>query len=303
MSGHNRSPESSSISVTNRTAALRHRLGAASLLTLYALKLAENSGDLMQKDCGKLFVLWMVAVFTLPACAQTASSLSLADIVSRMQTAESAEQNRPSYSLLRQYRLAGADPNAATSEVLAEVDYVPPSRKEFSIRKAEGNERGEKIVRRVLEHEANMAKDSVNVQFCSDNYEFALLGHDTLNGRPVYVLQLKPKHETVELLRGKAWVDAESFLVVRAEGQPAKNPSWWIKDLKVAIDYGRADGLWLPLATKATAEVRLVGTHTLTAKDLEVHAATENAKLAPPRRNRPHRSNNSAVEAGIWVSR
>lgn len=275
----------------------------SSLLTLYTLKLAENSGDLMQNDCGKVLVLWMVGLLTLPAVAQTASSLSLADVVGRMQAAESAEQNRPSYTLLRQYRVSGTDPNNATSVVLAEVDYVPPARKEFSIRKAEGNERGAKIVRRVLEHEADMAKNAVNSDFSPDNYDFALIGQEVLNGRRAYVLQLKPKHDTVELLRGKAWVDAESFLVVRAEGEPAKNPSWWIKDLKVAIDYGRADGVWLPLATRATADLRLVGPHTLTSKDVEVHAATENARLALPKRTRPHGSNNPAVETGVWVPR
>jgi len=256
----------------------------------------------MRIHCGKSLVLWMVASLTLPALAQAARSLSLADIVSRMHTAESAEQNRPSYSLLRQYRLSGADPNVTTSEVLAEVDYVPPSRKEFSIRKAEGSERGEKVVRRILEHEANMAKGSVNSDFCADNYDFALLGQEMLNGKPAYVLQLTPKHDAVELIRGKAWVDAESFLVVRAEGTPAKNPSWWIKDLKIVINYGRADGVWLALATRATADLRLVGTHTLTSKDLEVHAATENAKLPPPRRNRVRHSNDSALEA-VWISR
>ncbi|MFZ0708353.1 MAG: outer membrane lipoprotein-sorting protein [Candidatus Korobacteraceae bacterium] len=256
----------------------------------------------MRKHCGKSFVLWLVASLTLPAAAQTARSLSLPEIVSRMHTAEKAEQNRPSYSLLREYRLTGADPNVATSQVLAEVDYVPPSRKEFSIRKAEGSERGEKIVQRVLEHEANMAKGSVDYDFCTDNYDFALLGQEVLNGRPTYVLQLTPKREAVELLRGKAWVDAQSFLVVRAEGEPAKSPSWWIKDLEVVIDYGRADGVWLPLATRATAELRLVGTHTLTSKDLEVHAATENAKLTPPRRSRARGANNSALEA-VWISR
>lgn len=219
-----------------------------------------------------------------------------------MHTAESVEQNRPSYSLLRQYRLSGADPSVVTSEVLAEVDYMPPARKEFSIRKAEGSERGEKIVRRVLEHEANMAKASVDYDFCSDNYDFALLGQETFNGRPAYVLHLKPKHEALELINGKAWVDAENFLIVRVEGAPAKNPSWWIKDLKIAIDYGRADGVWLPLATRATADLRLVGTHTLTSKDVEVHAATENAKLTAPRHNRTRRSSNPTAEAGIWVS-
>jgi hypothetical protein len=260
----------------------------------------------MPKHCEKMFMLWMLAAFTLAAAAQTASSLSLPEIVSRMHAAESAEQNRPAYSLLRQYRVSGADPNVATSQVLAEVDYVPPARKEFSIRKAEGNERGESIVRRVLEHEANMAKGSVHSDFCTDNYDFVLLGQETLNGRPTYLLQLKPKHQAVELLRGKAWVDAESFLVLRVEGEPAKNPSWWVKDLKVAIDYGRADGVWLPLATRATADLRLVGTHTLTSKDLEVHAATENAKLSPAPHHAPQRnsSRHSATQAtaAAWVS-
>ena len=148
-----------------------------------------------------------------------------------------------------------------------------------------------------------MAKGSVHSDFCTNNYDFALLGQENLNGKPAYVLQLRPKHATTELLRGKAWVDAETFLVVRVEGEPAKNPSWWIKNLRIAIDYGRADGVWLPLATRATADLRLVGTHTLTSKDVEVHAATENAKLSPVRRNRSHRSNNPAVEAGVWVPR
>ena len=259
----------------------------------------------MRKHCGKTFALGLVAILTLPAVAQTASPLTLPDIVSRMQTAQSAEQNRPGYRLLRQYRLSGADPKAATSEILAEVDYMPPSNKEFSIRKVEGNERGERIVRRVLEHEADMAKGSVNADFCTSNYDFALLGQESLNGKAAYLLELKPKRQSVELLRGKAWVDAESFLVVRAEGEPAKNPSWWIKDLKVAIDYGRADGVWLPLATRATADLRLVGTHTLTSRDLEVHAATESAKLSPPpaKGRRSNRASRSAVQPGVWVSR
>ena len=257
----------------------------------------------MSKHCGTLIVLALVTALMSPAVAQTSTPLTVADIVSRMQTAENAEQSRPGYTLLRQYRLSGADPNTATSQVLAQVDYAPPSNKEFSIRKTEGNERGERIVRRVLEHEAKMAKQPVRSDFCNDNYDFALLGKESLNGKTAYVLQLSPRAETTELLRGKAWVDPDSFLVVKVEGEPAKNPSWWIKDLKIAIDYGRADGVWLPLATRATADIRLLGTHTLTSKDVEVHAVTENAKLSPKKTNRRMRSPNSAVDAGVWVPR
>jgi Outer membrane lipoprotein-sorting protein len=258
----------------------------------------------MRRTREALFVLLLGAALVRPAPAQTASPLTLQQIVSRMQAAELAEHDRPSYTLLRQYRLSGADPSATTTQVLAEVNYVPPSNKEFSIRKTEGNERGEKIVRRVLEHEAKMAREPVRSDFCTDNYGFALLGQESLNGKQTYVLQLSPKHQATELLRGKAWVDTESFLVVRVKGEPAKNPSWWIKDLTIAIDYGRADGVWLPLATSATADLRIIGTHVLTSKDVEVHAVTENAKLSPSHRTpQPSRSGRSIDQAAVWVPR
>ncbi len=241
----------------------------------------------------------------LPAVGQSASQLSVQDIVSRMQAAESAEQNRPGYTLLREYRLTGTDPNAATSRVLAQVDYVPPASKQYTIREIEGNERGESIVRRVLAHEAEMAKRPAHSEFCTDNYDFALLGQEALNGRAAYVLQLTPKQERTELLRGKAWVDAASFLVVKVEGEPAKSPSWWVKNLNVVINYGRADGVWLPLTTRATADIRLLGTHVLTSKDVQVQAATENAKATSASKRPAVRKpvTGSVDQAAVWVAR
>ncbi len=222
-----------------------------------------------------------------------------------MQVAENAEQDRPGYTLFREYRLFGTDLSTSTSRVLAEVDYVPPTNKQFAIRKTEGNEHGERIVRRVLEHEVRLAKESGSSDFCTANYDFALLGQEALNGRPAYVLRLSPKHATTELLRGKAWVDAANFLVVKVEGEPAKSPSWWIKDLRIVIDYGRADGVWLPLSTRATADLRLLGTHTLTSKDVQVHAAEENAELSPSHKTAGQRnqSRTPVADAGVWVPR
>jgi len=237
--------------------------------------------------------------------AQTAPAVPLDQIVAQMQAAEKATHNRPEYTLLREYRIFGGSSNSATSQVLAEVSYTPPGSKQFAIRKTEGSERGEKIVRRVLEHEVSMTKDSSKSEFSPANYEFALLGQESFNGKPYYVLGLRARHETPELLNGKAWIDPDNFLVVRVEGQPAKNPSWWIKDLRIAIDYGRADGIWLPLATRATAELRLLGTHVLTSRDIEVRAATEDARVTRPAPavSRRKRARNAAVDAGVWVAR
>ncbi len=182
---------------------------------------------------------------------------------------------------------------------------MPPSRKEFSIRKAEGNERGESIVRRVLEHEAGWRRVRATPIFAATT--MILLCWDNRRSMAGWRMSFSssPKHESVELLRGKAWVDAENFLVVRVEGEPAKSPSWWVKNLNVVIDYGRADGVWLPLATRATADVRLLGTHILTSKDVEVQAATENAKLSPVPRRAPQRngSRRSIDQAAVWAPR
>ena len=150
-----------------------------------------------------------------------------------------------------------------------------------------------------------MAAHAKASEFTPDNYSFALLGRGNLAGKQFYVLQLSPKRECTELIRGKAWIDADTFLVTRIEGEPAKNPSWWVKNLHLSINYGRADGLWLPLETRATADLRLLGTHTLSSNSVQVQALTENGKFQPAktavsnnRRQAPQR----VAAAGVWVA-
>jgi outer membrane lipoprotein-sorting protein len=62
----------------------------------------------------------------------------------------------------------------------------------------------------------------------SRNYDFALLGRETIDGHDCYVLQLRPKRQTVELINGKAWVDAHDFALRRIAGVTAKSPSLWL---------------------------------------------------------------------------
>ena len=247
----------------------------------------------------------LCAAVALNVRAQATSPPTLEQILMRMQAAEGAERDRPGYSVLREYQLSGTDASAPTSQVLAEVEYFPPSSKQFAIRKTEGSDRGEKIVRRVLEHEVRMTKDSGESAVIQSNYNFALLGQENLGGRRCYLLGLNPRRDTPELLKGHAWVDADSFLILRLEGEPAKSPSWWIKDLRVAIDYGRADGIWLPVTTHATADLRLLGTQVLTSRDVKVQASPENARLRQPAAEAPARKRprNATVDAGVSMWR
>lgn len=239
-----------------------------------------------------------------PAGAQPLEELSVEDIVSRMQAAQAAAKDNPQYMALREYRLSSADSTVPTSTVLARIEYLPPSKKQFTIERTQGSDRGETIVRKVLEHEAQMAEHSHIAELSINNYNFALLGRDTLGGKEFYVLQLNPKRECTELIRGKAWIDPASFLVTRIEGEPAKSPSWWVKSLHVSIDYGRADGMWLILGTRATADLRLLGKNTLTSQNLEVQAVREDAKLKPAvKMPRQGKAAQAVAAAGIWVPR
>ena len=55
-------------------------------------------------------------------------------------------------------------------------------------------------------------------------------------------------------------MDAEDFAIARVEGQPAKNPSFWIRSVKVVQRYGRNGQFWLPARNDSIAQARIFGT-------------------------------------------
>ncbi len=106
-----------------------------------------------------------------------------------------------------------------------------------------------------------------------------------------------------ELLRGKAWVDADGFWVRRMAGEPAKNPSWWLKNLHLQVDFSQVDQMWLAHSTRAVADVRLLGTHVLTARNLSVIAGTTTAaKVAAHRPVRRYKTPQPPDAAAVWVA-
>lgn len=181
-------------------------------------------------------------------------------------------QNYRAYTVTRDYRLYGSDNDKANSEVIAEVSFVPPDQKSFNIQQVQGSKRGENIVRKVLQGESDMATKDAPAALSTSNYDFALAGEAQVNGRSCYVLQLIPKREEKTLLKGQAWVDKQTYLVHRVEGDMAKTPSWWLKNVHMTVLYAEAAGMWLPTATDAVADVRMFGRHTFVSRALEVRS-------------------------------
>jgi len=75
----------------------------------------------------------------------------------------------------------------------------------------------------------------------------------------LYVLNLLPKTKNKFLYRGKIWVDAKDFAVVRIEGEPARNPSMWIKKTAVDHRYVKVNDFWLPVENHTQSSIRLGG--------------------------------------------
>ena len=173
-----------------------------------------------------------------------------------------------SYTVTRDYKLFGEQRHQAKSRVIAEIAFVPPDFKEYAIKHTDGSGLGEKIVHRMLEGEVAFAKDYSSTDISQDNYDFRYIGEQDVSGQHCYVLQLLPRRKDKNLLRGNIWVDVNTYLLHRAEGEPARSPSWWLRDVRIVLLYGDVGGMWLQTSSEATADVRILGQSTVVSHDM-----------------------------------
>ena len=180
------------------------------------------------------------------------------------------------------------------AQVVATITTLPPDSKEYEIEHSSGG-MGEKVLRDILTKETESTKGAERKDLSRENYNFQLLGEEQVDGRRCYLIGLKPRREEKDLLRGKLWVDAETYNIRRIEGSPVKNPSWWLHDLSILMDFAEVDGMWLRTSMHAVANVRFKGKYVMEARDLEYSFAQETAsrQLVP----RPRRAN-PAIFAG-----
>ena len=200
---------------------------------------------------------------------------SAESIVAHMAQArlENRARLRP-YSVTRDYRLFGSEKQAARAEVIAQVTFAPPDDKQFVIQQASGMGLGERIVRQMLEHETEIVRNYESTDLSPANYNFRYRREEELGGRRCYVLEIVPRRKDKTLLRGQIWVDSITYLLRRTEGEPARSPSWWLKDARVVLVYGDVGGMWLQTSSESSAEVRFWGRHTLLSRDVEYHMST-----------------------------
>jgi hypothetical protein len=169
------------------------------------------------------------------------------------------------YSVDRTY-LVKSGGGKLRSEAHVLLNYEAPDRKEFKVVSEDGPSVIRNLVNTLLKSEVEAASErsNLNSSITAANYTFALWGKEEIDGLPCFVVQAIPKRQDICLFEGKVWIDAREFAIVKITGEPAKNPSFWIKKAAFVRQYQRIGGCWLPLKDEITAEIRIFGGNTLT---------------------------------------
>jgi hypothetical protein len=96
------------------------------------------------------------------------------------------------------------------------------------------------------------------------------------------VLIVEPKTKDKFLYRGRIWVDADDFAVVRMEAETAKNPSFWTKKAEIVQVYSNIRDFWLPEYNHSVTAIRLGGHAELTIdyKDYKITGASRGSSLS-----------------------
>jgi outer membrane lipoprotein-sorting protein len=195
------------------------------------------------------------------------ANLTLGEIVQQVELHNSARFDAlKQYKALRHYTVEYKGfAHTVDAKMDVEVSYDAATGKNFRIVSESGsNLLCEKVLKRAVDSEKEASQDKSLTAFNETNYSFILLGTDTVNGRPAYILHEEPRSQGKFLSRGKIWVDAADFAVVKMETEPAKNPSFWISRTSISSSSVKTDGFWLPGKTRSETKVRIGGTAVLT---------------------------------------
>lgn len=224
--------------------------------------------------------------------AAESAAPSLDEILDRMAETDAARtQATHRITCMRRYVVTNARFNKRAELVVKSV-WTNPGYKDFEIVSESGTPvLRKKILYRMLEGEKETAiATRGRTPITRANYDFRLLGAETLNQRPAWVLELKPRFEKRYLLRGRAWVDAADFAVIRMEGTCAKNPSFWTREVRMSLEYTKYGEFWLPVRSRSQTDARLFGVSQVIIDyydhSVEPATATAQARPADPERAR-----------------
>lgn len=223
------------------------------------------------KRSREMFVALM-AVLTaggiLPGSAQTQmpANLTAAQIVEQMlHRSQLQGDGLKHYKAMRHYHVEYRGFSARLAADLdAEISYDSTLGKSFRIVKESGSKAlCEKVLKRAVESEREAWQNKSSIALTPANYAFNLVGSESLDGHPAFVMNVEPLTKSKFLYRGKIWVDAADFALVKIEAEPARNPSFWITRTLIRQTFAKIGPFWLPVQNRSESKVRVGGTAVL----------------------------------------
>jgi hypothetical protein len=197
-------------------------------------------------------------------------------------------------------------PSDRDAEMVVKVNFTAPNSKEFTVISQTGSKFViDHIFKKLLEGEEEAAKgdNRHETALTRENYNFELEGYETTPEGAHYILRLLPKTKNKFLYRGRIWVDAKDFAVVRIQGEPGKNPSMWIKKTDITHRYVKVADFWLPAENHTESFIRLGGKATLSIEysDYKILKA-DTLKPTNSRHKFPSALEGAAITP-VWVDR
>jgi hypothetical protein len=208
-------------------------------------------------------------VFIGVAAAQDSNPLlpSANDVVGKMMAHDNQRQAAlHGYTGLRRYVLENPQ-HHKRAEMLVTMACLDNGSKEFQrVSESGWGTARSHVFPKLLEGESEASRPDVRERsrITPQNYSFEMVGQDYVNQRLAYVMEIAPKTQNKYLIQGRMWVDAQDYAIVRVEGKPAKNPSFWIKSVHFVHTYQKTGPFWLPASDRSITDARIIGATELT---------------------------------------
>lgn len=208
-----------------------------------------------------LLTLVIAALAGMTASAQAIDQLPpTSDVVAKMMKADAARKSRiTDYTVLRRYVAVNKKRRA---EMLVRVTCYRNGTEDFSLM----SERGSRSIRdhvfhRLLREEVKASRRGARkgAVLTPENYMFQIVGEQTIDTGPAYVITVSPKSVNKYSIDGRIWVNANDYSIVRVEGQPARAPSFWVRSVHFVHTYQKVGPFWLASSTRTESRIWIFG--------------------------------------------
>jgi hypothetical protein len=164
------------------------------------------------------------------------------------------------YSSSRQYTLQNLrfGKQAAASVVMK---FRQPEGERYTVVARSGSDRLNGIIDKIMASEAvaSIPPENARHDVTAANYRVRLAGIETAGGRRCYILALAPRAKQPYLIVGKVWVDADTYAIVRMEGQFAASISMLVGAPRISEEFIEVQGFWLPGHVRSVTTSLLLG--------------------------------------------